>query len=202
MSKRIVLASGSPRRRALLEDLGISVDVRVSDVDETGTGTPEEVVLHNARIKCAAIAQTAAADEIVIAADTIVVLRETILGKPQDLDEARGMLRSLSGATHRVLTGVHIWSGETGTELGGVETTDVTFRELRDVEIERFVEIVQPLDRAGAYTVDGPGSLLVSGYAGCFYNVLGLPLVRLHSMLLQSGYDLSGEMDAKKTRFL
>lgn len=203
MNKSFVLASGSPRRKALLEDLGLSIDVRVSDVDEIDSGdSPEAVVLHNAALKCDAVAQDASDDEVIIAADTIVVLGDRILGKPKSLDEARRMLRSLSGNTHRVMTGVAV-RGEAGKANGvGVEITEVTFCALSDEDIDTFVEVVQPLDRAGAYTVDGPGSLVVAGYAGCYYNVLGLPLVRLQTILHGFTIDLFRMMDPQKTRFL
>jgi septum formation protein len=202
MSRSIVLASGSPRRKALLKDLGISVLVRVSDADETGTGTPDEVVVQNALLKCEAVTKDAVPDEIVIAADTIVVLGDKILGKPKSLEEATRMLEELSGKTHEVKTGVSVWNGTSGEYVNAIETTYVTFRDLSQHEISRFVEIVQPLDRAGAYTVDGPGSLLVSGYMGCYHNVLGLPLVLLHGILLKFGYDLFGNMSEDTARFL
>ena len=112
------------------------------------------------------------------------------------------MLQALSGNTHEVKTGIDIWNGATGEYLSGIETTRVTFRELCQHEIERFVGIVKPLDRAGAYTVDGPGSLLVAGYQGCYYNVLGLPLVLLHENLLKIDFDLFASMNAQKARFL
>lgn len=202
MSKRIVLASGSARRRALLEQLGIDVEVRVSDVPETGSGSPEETVLTNAQLKCEAVSADAASDEVVIAADTIVVLEGEILQKPESLNEARSMLERLSGNTHQVLTAVAVFNAASGRTVDAVESTDVTFRVLAAHEIARFIEIVKPLDRAGAYTVDGPGSLLVSGYSGCYYNVLGLPLVRLHALLLELGLDLFAELDGAKSRFL
>lgn len=201
-NKAIVLASGSPRRKALLEDLGLTIEVRVSDAEEIGAGTPEDVVLHNARLKCEAVAQHAADHEVIIAADTIVVLEDQILGKPKTLDEAKSMLRSLSGNTHRVMTGVAV-RGEAKQPLAtGVEITEVTFCPLNPKDINIFVETVRPLDRAGAYTVDGPGSLLVAGYHGCYYNVLGLPLVRLQALLHPFDIDLFQRMNPDKTRFL
>jgi len=202
MSRQIVLASGSARRRALLEQLGLDIEVRVSDVEETDSGTPEETVLTNARLKCDAVAIDAAPNELVIAADTIVVHDGQILQKPVSLDEARSMLQQLSGNTHHVLTAIAVHDRATAVDAHEVVSTGVTFRNLAPHEIERFIEIVQPLDRAGAYTVDGPGSLLVSGYDGCYYNVLGLPLVRLHELLLTMNIDLFSELDGSKSRFL
>ncbi len=201
-NKTLVLASGSPRRKALLEDLGLDIQVRVSDAEEIELGTPEAVVLTNARLKCEAVAQDAAPHEIIMAADTIVVLGDRILGKPKTLDEARAMLRDLSGHTHRVMTGIAVRGEENAPLAEGVEITEVTFRTLSDAEIDHFVDAVRPLDRAGAYTVDGPGSLLVAGYKGCYYNVLGLPLVHLHGLLKGFGLDLFEAMNPQNTRFL
>jgi nucleoside triphosphate pyrophosphatase len=200
--KPIVLASQSPRRRALLEALGAEIEVRVSQAEEIDCGAPDDVVLTNAVAKRDAVAHLSQAPELIIAADTIVVLDDTILGKPVDLDEARGMLSRLSGRTHEVLTGVAVIDTETGRTAEGVETTRVTFCTLTPNEIDRFVEAVNPVDRAGAYTVDGPGSLLVSRYDGCYQNVLGLPLVRLNTLLQILGEDLFLRVNADRAQFL
>ena len=202
MDKQIVLASKSPRRRALLEQLGLDIEVRINDVEETGSGTPSEIVLTNAQLKSAVVTETSYPDELVIAADTIVVHQGVVLEKPKSMDEARMMLTRLSGNTHEVLTAVVLYDQATHTRYEALETTGVTFRELTQEDIERFVSIVKPLDRAGAYTVDGPGSLLVERYDGCYYNVLGLPLVRLHQLMGDAGYDLFAAINPLNTRFL
>lgn len=198
----IVLASASPRRRALLEALGIEAIVQVSGVAESIEGAPEDVALRNAVAKRDGVARQIAKSAIVVGADTIVVLEERIMGKPADLDEARDMLRLLSGKTHEVLTGVAVVNTDSGQEAGGVERTAVTFRSLSAENIERFVEAVRPLDRAGAYTVDGPGSLLVVRYQGCYQNVLGLPIVLLDTLLGELGDGLFGRVRADAARFL
>ena len=196
----LVLASGSPRRRALLEALGVRVEVRVSEVDEVATGGPEEVVIGNAGAKRRAVAAQAESEDLVVAADTVVVLDGRILGKPADLDEALAMLAELSGRRHEVFTGVSVSVGEKVAE--GAEMTEVLFRSLGLDEIRRFVDIVRPLDRAGAYTVDGPGSLLVESYKGCYHNVLGLPIVRLERLLQEIGESLHERMESEKAQFL
>jgi septum formation protein len=112
------------------------------------------------------------------------------------------MLRLLSGKTHQVLTGLALIDTETGQTVEDFETTDVTFRDLSDDEIDHFVHIVEPLDRAGSYTVDGPGSLIVAGYRGCYQNVLGLPMVRLYGLMGKLGVDLFAAMDKEGARFL
>lgn len=198
----IVLASASPRRRALLEALGIEVSVRLSTVEETLDGIPEEIALGNAIAKRDDVAHRLTDAAMVIAADTIVVLDEEIMGKPSDLAEARRMLARLSGKTHEVLTGVAVVDAESGESAEGLERTAVTFRALSAEDIDRFVETVRPLDRAGAYTVDGPGTLLVTRYEGCFQNVLGLPIVLLDTLLCELGDGLSRRVRGDKARFL
>lgn len=199
---RIVLASGSPRRRALLEALGIPVEVIVSDADEHHNGTPEQVATENACTKRDAVMTTAGDDAIVIAADTIVVVDGDILCKPRDLDEARAMIRRLAGRTHQVVTGIAAGNTATDARCESHAVTNVTFRDLADADIDAFVHAVKPLDRAGAYTVDGPGSLLVARYDGCFYNVLGLPIVTLDTMLRGMGLNLVDLMNPDEATFL
>lgn len=199
---RLVLASQSPRRRALLSALGLTFDVVISGVDEHFEGTPEEMVISNARLKRDDVAAKLNETAVIIAADTLVFLEEHVLGKPADAGEARRMLARLSGNTHQVLTGLSLVDTGSGRTAEGFEATDVTFRALTPDEIERFVAAVNPVDRAGAYTVDGPGSLLVARYDGCYQNVLGLPIVRLDGLLRQLGYSLFEMMDAAGCRFL
>jgi len=199
---RLVLASASPRRRALLASLGLEFTILPSGVEETFEGTPAEMVVVNARAKRDDVAGRLNQPALVIAADTLVFLREHVLGKPADAGEARAMLEKLSGETHQVLTGVAVIDTATGKRADGYESTDVTFRELLGPEIERFISAVNPIDRAGAYTVDGPGTLLVSSYNGCYQNVLGLPMVRLDQVLRQVGYSLFEMMDASRCVFL
>jgi septum formation protein len=203
---RVVLASASPRRRALLEALGIAVQVLPSSVEEHFEGSPEEMVVSNARNKrddvLARLGHGGSAPALVIAADTLVFLDEHVLGKPETLDEARAMVGRLSGKTHWVLTGLAVCDTATGETAEGVESTAVTFRELAPEEIGAFVEAVRPLDRAGAYTVDGPGSLLVARYEGCYQNVLGLPVVRLDRVLREVGHSLFRLMDHTRSVFL
>ena len=198
----IILASASPRRRALLNALGIDVEVRVSDAAETLEGTPREVVLSNAIDKRDAIAAQVSESAVVVAADTIVVLGDSIIGKPRDLDEARATLARLSGMTHEVVTGLAVVNTLTGRHAEDVETTSVTFRDLSSNDIDRFVEAVRPLDRAGAYTVDGPGSLLVVRYDGCYQNVLGLPIVLLDKLLQRLDDGLFQRLRPEAARFL
>jgi len=200
---RIVLASASPRRRALLRALGLEVEVVPSGAPEIDEGSsPESIVVENAKRKRDDVLGRLDSPALVIAADTLVFLDDHVLSKPRDLDDARAMLRRLSGRTHDVITGLAVADTQSGKCVEGYEKTGVTFCELTDAEIDHFVHAVKPLDRAGAYTVDGPGSLLVARYDGCYQNVLGLPIVRLQRLLLELGHDLFARMDGPRSVFL
>jgi septum formation protein len=201
--KHLVLASASPRRKALLAALGLDFDVVPSDAPEMEEGLPpEELVIANACVTRDEVARRLVEPSVVIAADTLVFLDEHTLSKPADLDEACDMLQRLSGRTHEVLTGLALIDTETDAAAQGLERTGVTFRDLSREEIDHFVHAVRPIDRAGAYTVDGPGSLLVASYAGCYQNVLGLPIVRLDLLLRELGYSLFELMDHTRAEFL
>lgn len=199
----IVLASASPRRRALLGALGIEFDTVVSNAPEIVEGpSPAFIVETNAARKRDDIAQRSDTPAVVIAADTLVFLDEHVLPKPVDEAEACAMLTRLSGRTHQVYTGLAVVDTASGQAAQGHERTDVTFRDLTPEEIDRFVKTVKPLDRAGAYTVDGPGSLLVARYDGCYMNVLGLPIVRLDLLLREIGVRLFDRMHPHRAVFL
>jgi septum formation protein len=203
---RLILASGSPRRRGLLSSLGASFDVMTVEAEEAYEGEPAPLVMDNALAKAEAGAARAREREeaqpwLVLGADTLVFLDEHVLPKPASLEEARSMLAMLSGRTHQVLTGLAAVSSE-GEKRQAHEATEVTFRELSPEEIDRFIEVVRPLDRAGAYTAEGPGSLLIQGFRGCYHNVLGLPLVRLDALLRQFGLSLFDRLDASRAKYL
>jgi septum formation protein len=193
----IVLASASPRRAELLRTLGVPFEVVIADGAEPAIEnvaqsdrlrySTDEVaawVEATARAKVAAVAAIRS-DAIVIAADTIVVLDGEILGKPQDEREAAAMLRRLSGRTHQVYTGLCVWRGKQAQASHVV--TQVTFRSLSDELIDAYVATGEPMDKAGAYGIQGKGSLLVEKIDGCYFNVVGLPLVRLAEMLETAG---------------
>lgn len=199
----MVLASASPRRRALLAALGVPFEVRHSEAEEIFEGeSPAHIVETNACAKRDDVAAQLERPAVVIGADTLVFLDGHVLGKPADLEEARSMLRRLSGRTHEVVTGLSVIQTESGARAQGSETTGVTFRTLSDAEIVCFTEAVRPVDRAGAYTVDGPGSLLVASYHGCYQNVLGLPIVRLDLLLRKLGVYLFDRIDSENAVFL
>jgi septum formation protein len=182
--------------------LGVEIRVEVSGILESAEGSPESIAVGNAELKCRSVAQRLEGEALVIGADTIVALGDTVFGKPCDQEEARAMLTSLSGNTHEVVTGIACVRVSDGAFCRGSETTRVTFRELDPGEIESFIEAVNPVDRAGAYTVDGPGSLLVARYDGCYQNVLGLPIVRLEALLRELDDGLYPRMRPDRVRFL
>jgi septum formation protein len=182
---KIVLASSSPRRVKLLKQLGVTFEVvEPVGVHEEDDGVPEEVVLRNAQAKADHVASKV--DEgIVIGADTIVVLGDTIIGKAMTDQEATEMLTALQGRTHRVLTGLAVVDASSKRTETDVVETHVTFQPLTEDEVARYVASGEPLGKAGGYAVQGLGAVIVEEVHGCFYNVVGLPLYRL-SMLLET----------------
>lgn len=190
---RVVLASASPRRRALLGMLGIRdllvVPARTEEAGWPGL-PPAELVTRLSGAKAEEVAaRLMDADTVVIGADTVVVLDGRILGKPRDKREAVGMLTALSGREHRVYTGVTVLGGDARRQSGAEETA-VRFRALTQREIHAYVETGEPMDKAGAYGVQGLASLFVEGIRGDFFNVVGLPLCRLGIMLRKAGVEL------------
>lgn len=188
---KFILASASPRRRELMEMLRVSpLEIRPAkgeehpDPDLNG----EETAAALSRQKCAEVARSADPEDVVIAADTVVWLEDTIFGKPHDHDDAVRMLSALSGRSHTVYTGVTIARG--GEMLTEVEASDVRFRELTMEEIEAYIATGEPMDKAGAYGAQGYASLFVEGIDGDFFNVMGLPLCRLGQMLKAFGISL------------
>ncbi len=184
---QVILASASPRRLALLEQIGIAAEVCPADFDEVSGAAvqAEEVVLANALGKCRSVVAVKGDSLPVIAADTVVVADGKILGKPADVTEAEAMLAQLSGKTHEVLTSIAV--SYAGKEMAEVCTTKVVFRTLTAAEIKKYVATGEPLDKAGAYGIQGKGAVLVEKIDGCYNNVVGLPLTRLQFILAQLG---------------
>ena len=185
----IVLASGSPRRRELLETMGLEFSVvpaKGEEIAPEGAG-PAETVMALSKAKAGEVAKSRP-ESLGIAADTVVWAEGRILGKPKDEAEARAMLHMLSDNTHEVYTGVTVVLG--GKTMVGAECTKVFFRRLTDEEIDRYVSTGEPMDKAGAYGVQGKGALLVERLEGDFFNVMGLPVLRLSRMLAQFGVKL------------
>ena len=182
----MILASASPRRKELLALAGFDFQIETAAVEETYDPTlpPEQIVMHLAAVKSAPVAARHP-DETVIGADTVVVLDEAILGKPHSTDEAKAMLRRLSGRVHQVYTGVCLRRGETVVRFAAC--TLVHFKVLSEEEIAAYVATGEPMDKAGAYGVQGRGCVLVEGIEGDYFNVVGLPVSRLYDEIKKLG---------------
>jgi len=185
---RLILASASPRRKDLLEKFGIPFEIRVADIDETMDDSllPYDEVGRVSRLKAQAVPH--GDDDIVIAADTIVVCENRVLGKPRDAEEAKTMLRLLSGRDHQVMTGCTVLRGECCQTF--TEVTDLHFRVLREKEIEKYVASGEPMDKAGSYGIQGGAALFCQRLSGDYYNVMGLPVCRLGEVLREMAPDL------------
>ncbi len=188
---QLILASQSPRRKELLGLFGIPFQIRAADIDETmdpAAPAQQEV----ARVsRCKALATPRQPEDVVIAADTVVVCQGKVLGKPASAQEAKQMLRSLSGRDHQVMTGVTVLRGD--REAVFTEITDLHFRELSEGEIDRYVASGEPMDKAGAYGIQGGAALFCQRLTGDYYNVMGLPVCRLGQVLRQLAPEMMGE---------
>jgi len=183
----IVLASASPRRKNLLHQLGFELKIDPSSVDEVFDESMEpSIMARNLAFQKAEEVSMRHPDEIVLGADTIVVLDGLMLSKPQDTDDAKAMLRLLSGRIHQVWTGVSLIKRSTDTTISFAECTEVQFAALSDHEIDAYVATGSPLDKAGAYGIqDDWGAVFISGINGDYYNVVGLPLHAMYRNLLK-----------------
>jgi len=181
----LILASASPRRRELLACAGFQFEVRASGLDETilPSEAPEDFARRAAFDKARAVAAGAPEGSLVLGADTVVVADQEILGKPVDAEDATRMLQTLSGARHRVITGVCLIRSPGEVVAVEHETTLVTFRSLEADEITAYIASGEPLDKAGAYGIQGLASKFVTRVEGCYFNVVGLPVARVDAML-------------------
>ena len=180
---QLILASQSPRRKELLGLFHIPFTVRIADIDETmdPAKAPYDEVARVSLLKAKAV--EANAEDVVIAADTIVVCDGKTLGKPHSEEEAAGMLRLLSGRDHQVMTGMTVLRGNTHRSI--TEVTEIHFRALSENEIARYVASGEPMDKAGAYGIQGGAALFAEKMVGDYYNVMGLPVCRLWQLLSQ-----------------
>jgi len=185
----LILASSSPRRRELLEALGVRFRVRPVDVDETPR-PGEAAEAYVARLAVEKATARGEAGELVLAADTVVTLDGALLGKPDDADDARRMLEHLAGREHKVLTGVTLWEAGSRRQASGVETSGVRIAALSREEIDWYVATGEPLDKAGSYAIQGLGALFVDAVEGNYSNVVGLPLPLTYRLAAELGWDL------------
>jgi septum formation protein len=193
---KLILASSSPRRAEVLRNAGIDFEVRPADIDETRR--PDEsagdYVQRLALEKARAVAEAAMGteDSIVVGADTVVVNRAEILLKPESPDDARRMLRQLSGGVHEVHTGLTVIRMPQRTERVIEEVTNVHFAQLSDAEIDAYIATGEPFDKAGAYGIQSLGGRYVTRVEGCYFNVMGMPLARLWATLKEFGWSANG----------
>ena len=176
---KLILASKSPRRKEILETMGVSFEIDVADVDESVSDdfSPVEAVCEISKRKAQRIAERHGEDEIVISADTVVVIDGKIIGKPKDKEDAFCILKNLSGRTHEVYTGFTVCgNGKTKTDF---EVTKVHFKELCDDDIRRYIATGEPMDKAGAYGIQQKGNLFVDYIHGDYYNVVGFPISKI-----------------------
>jgi septum formation protein len=190
----LVLASGSPRRRELLTQIGVAFTVQSADVDESLhlNEKPSDYVVRLAKAKAAAVAGATLAGQCVLGADTTVVVSDEVLGKPKDAEDASSMLVKLSGREHQVLTGVALVEAGTQKVIQALmATTTVQFRDLSATEINAYIRCGEPMDKAGAYGIQGLGGAFVRSITGSYSNVVGLPLAETFELLsaakLQTG---------------
>jgi len=187
---KLILASESPRRRALLKNLGLDFEIIPSTVEEKcEVKEPILLVTSLARQKAQDVANRVG-EGIVLGADTVVALEGTILGKPQSKESAIEMLSMLSGKEHQVITGIALIDAAKQKTLVDYEITKVHFRDLTLKEIQGYVSTGEGLDKAGAYAIQGLGSVLVRGIEGCYFNVVGLPLAKLYLLLQEFGLEV------------
>lgn len=175
---RIILASKSPRRKEILETLGLNFEIIVADADESSDiQNPDELVMTLAARKGRAVLQKigdGANDSLIIACDTLVYASGEFLGKPRDRSDAERMIRKLSGKAHSVVSGIYLYYN--GREVGAAASTKVIFDELTDSDIEAYLNTSEPYDKAGAYAIQGRASAYISGIEGDYFNVVGLPV--------------------------
>lgn len=185
---RLILASASPRRRELLAQLGIPFEVIVADVTEheAEDADPRHMVAHNAALKADWVAARHP-DAFVLGADTTVFLDSTVLNKPASLTDARAMLRRLAGRTHTVYTGVALRAVRRGIRVDDGVTSEVTFRPFDDRTIDAYFQVVNPLDKAGAYGIQEGRELIIEHWEGSFTNIMGLPMEVTKQILTKVG---------------
>ncbi len=190
--KKIVLASQSPRRRQLLSQAGYEFDILVSDTDENISAPDGEMLVKElALIKACDVAKSINYDAYVIGADTVVCINGRVLGKPKNKRHASLMLKLLSGKTHQVYTGVCVFDAESGNAVSKCERSDVKFFKLTNNQIREYIKSGEPMDKAGAYAIQGLGNKFVESYCGEFDNIIGLPMKTLESVLDDFESDLS-----------
>lgn len=189
--REFILASSSPRRIEILKALHMDFEIIPSNYEEVIIQmAPQELVIEFARNKAIDVAKRTACNKIIIAADTIVFKDNEILGKPKNREDAYRMLKKLSGSSHSVMTGICLIDNDSNSIFVDYEETLVYFKELSEEDIKYYIESKEPLDKAGAYGIQGLGSIFVKKIDGCYFNVVGLPVFKLNNLLGKMGVNL------------
>ncbi|MFA6917630.1 MAG: Maf family protein [Candidatus Gracilibacteria bacterium] len=185
--KQLILASKSPRRKQLLEEIGLEFEIYPSDFEEKNEGIlPEELVIHNAIGKAQDVARHHR-NALIIGVDTLVAFQDHIIGKPKDREDAKRILRLLSNTTHKVISGICVMDADTKKTISAIETTFVTIDRLDEDDIESYVNSGEGEDKAAGYAIQGKGSVFVKKIEGDYFNVVGLPIFRLRMILKEFG---------------
>jgi septum formation protein len=185
--KQIILASQSPRRKQLLTEIGLEFEIHPSNFEEKNENDlPEELVIHNAIGKAQEVARHYR-NALVIGVDTLVAFQDHVIGKPKDKEDAKRILRLLSNTTHKVISGVCVMDADNKKTISGIETTYVTIDRLDEADIEAYVNSQEGEDKAAGYAIQGIGALFVKKIEGDYFNVVGLPLFRLKTILKEFG---------------
>ncbi|MGD9580955.1 MAG: nucleoside triphosphate pyrophosphatase [Vampirovibrionia bacterium] len=191
-TKKLILASASPRRKELLKNLGYEFEIIPADIEETidNSKIPEEIVKELSFQKAEHIAKKVSEPSVIIGSDTIVVINNKILGKPIDEKDAFNMLQELSGKVHQVISGIAIIDNKTNKTFIDCVSSDVYFRELSKEEIIKYIETKEPMDKAGAYAIQGIASIFIEKIEGCYNNIVGLPVFTVAKALKDFGMDV------------
>lgn len=192
MNKKIILASGSPRRKELLTSLGLEFEVIKSDFEEDIENKifSNELIINLAEEKVKDVAKKTKKPSIIIGADTVVIIDNEILGKPLNEQDSFNMLKKLSNRTHKVVTAIAIFDTEKNKMESEAVTSKVTFKELSDDEIKKYIKTGEPMDKAGSYGIQAYGGLFVNDINGCYFNIVGLSIHKLGEMLKTFGINI------------
>ncbi|MEI8389472.1 MAG: Maf family protein [bacterium] len=192
MHKKIILASASPRRKELLELIGLEFEIIPSCIDENVENKPfsTKLIENLAVEKAGDIANKITIPAIIIGSDTVVIIDNKILGKPKDKKDAFNMLKMLSNNTHQVISAIAVIDTETGKTMKDSVISNVSFKELSDEEINAYIETGEPMDKAGAYAIQGLASMFVKSINGCYSNIVGISVFKLTEMLKEFGVKL------------
>lgn len=191
-NKKIILASASPRRKDLLESIGLKFEVIPSNFEENIENKPfsKELIEELAREKAMDVRKTIDYPAVIIGSDTVVVIDNQILGKPKDKDDAFRMLKLLSGKTHQVISAIAVIDTETDKIITDSVISDVTFREISDTEIKNYIATGEPMDKAGSYAIQSIASIFINSICGCYNNIVGISTYKLGEILRQLGISI------------